>query len=445
MIRQHSLAKRLAHFRHEDFGGSSALALSLIMGAFILGGLSLDLAYAYKTRNELQIAADAAAHAALYMRQSETATDAKAKAVEVAKGTLPPNSYGNVLEAGDITFGLWDFTTQTFAADPNGTEAVLVSTKRFKSKSNELRTFMLNFVGMDSFDVQSGSVFVTHYPTCLNQGFAAHDSVDMQSNNIFYSGFCVHSNNLVSMKQNNDFEPGVIVSMPDTRSVSAGGGNDGLKEALESHAYKLRILDHMDDIWAELQTGGASVPSYITNTAVIPVTADKIIGTNTTSLIVSFGEADLLQGRIYLVDCDTASAITIDNNVLIENVVILTTCNLDFKNGSAVENSLLMTQSTSAASVSATSGFTLGRNDNCAAGGGAQVLTYGGFRVPAKFLIFGGQVIAKGDIQFAAQAGAQGASFVAGGKIDGTSNSTFLFCQTGMEQNLQKPYFRLAG
>ena len=57
MIRPLSLAKQLARFRHEDLGGSSALALSLIMGAFILGGLSLDLAYAYKTRNELQIAA----------------------------------------------------------------------------------------------------------------------------------------------------------------------------------------------------------------------------------------------------------------------------------------------------------------------------------------------------------------------------------------------------
>lgn len=74
-------------------------------------------------------------------------------------------------------------------------------------------------------------------------------------------------------------------------------------------------------------------------------------------------------------------------------------------------------------------------------------ITYGGIKVPADFQVYGGQIIAKGDVVFAAQATIQGVAIIAGGKIDGTSSSEFLFCKggIGMEANFQMPYFRLAG
>ncbi|MDJ0630036.1 MAG: pilus assembly protein TadG-related protein [Rhodobacter sp.] len=454
-----------------ESGASTAFALSLILGGFTLGGLALDLAYAYKSREELQIAADAAAHAALYNRQTNSADAAKTMAVAVANGTLPVSSYGNVLTPADIRFGSWDFASQTFTPDPNATDAVWVSTKRFGANGNSVRTFLLNFVGVSDLDVRADAVFVTHYPTCLSQGFAAADRVDMQSNNNFYSGFCVHSNELVSMKQNNTFDVGVIISMPDSKDVEAGSGNDGVKEALRDHSYTLRILDRLDEIWNGLITGTAFVPSYITNATPISLNADLIAGvlgndpnTNpapTTSFATtsaytidstvdttytdgSEDSATLATGGIYLVSCDDGS-LTIGAGVLVKDVVILTTCAIKFQAGSAVENALVMTRSTSTNSVTATSGFRLGLNDNCAPGGGAQIITYGGFRVPASFEIYGGQVIARGDIQFAAQTGAQGASFISGGTIDGTSQSDFLFCKTGMELNFEMPYFRLGG
>ena len=207
----------------------------------MFGGLALDLAYAYKSRNELQIAADAAAHAALYLRQSNGPTTAKSKAVQVAKGTLPTSSFGDVLNTQDVIFGSWDFDSQVFSENPNATDAVLVSTKRFESNGNEVPTFMLNILGINEWNVRAESVFVKHYPTCLSQGFAANEVVDVQSNNTFYSGFCIHSNNYVKMKQHNNFEVGVIVSMPDSNDVEAPDpGIDGLAEALRDYSYKLR-------------------------------------------------------------------------------------------------------------------------------------------------------------------------------------------------------------
>ena len=59
---------------------------------------------------------------------------------------------------------------------------------------------------------------------------------------------------------------------------------------------------------------------------------------------------------------------------------------------------------------------------------------------------FGGQILALGDILFTANAdGIEGASFVAGGNVEGTSNMTMGFCGNGMEDNFEAEYFRLAG
>lgn len=54
-----SIASKARACLQDASGGSTAFALSLIMGGFMVGGLALDVAYAYKSRNELQIAADA--------------------------------------------------------------------------------------------------------------------------------------------------------------------------------------------------------------------------------------------------------------------------------------------------------------------------------------------------------------------------------------------------
>lgn len=60
-------------------------------------------------------------------------------------------------------------------------------------------------------------------------------------------------------------------------------------------------------------------------------------------------------------------------------------------------------------------------------------------------MVFGSQLIASGDIDFAANAnGIMGASMIAGGRIDGTSNMDMGFCGSGMENNYEANYFRLA-
>ena len=53
-------------------------------------------------------------------------------------------------------------------------------------------------------------------------------------------------------------------------------------------------------------------------------------------------------------------------------------------------------------------------------------------RTAAKLQLYGGQIIVAGDLNFAAQGnGFGGASVIAGGEIDGTSNSDMGLCDGG--------------
>ena len=202
----------------------------------------------------------------------------------------------------------------------------------------------------------------------------------------------------------------------------------------------------MDEIWTSLQVGGQHLPDYIKVPSPVHVTAETISGTNSVQLLVDNGVADLLSGHIYMIGCGDKGQLAVDKEAIVKDVVILTTCDLDFGQGAVVENSLLMTKSTSKSSVSSASGFQLGRDDNCAADGGSQILTYGGVHVAAGLEVYGSQIIASQDINFSANAdGVQGVSFIAGGSIDGTSNANICFCITGMERSFELPYFRLAG
>jgi len=108
---------------------------------------------------------------------------------------------------------------------------------------------------------------------------------------------------------------------------------------------------------------------------------------------------------------------------------VITTCNFKFSNGSALENSTFVTLSTDDTTIKAPQGLRIGRNDNCAVDGGGTLISKGGMKTAAKLQLYGGQIIVAKDFSFAAQGnGFGGASVIAGGEIDGTSNSTMGLC-----------------
>jgi hypothetical protein len=350
---------------------------------------------------------------------------------------MSPEAFGNVLHNTDIVFGDYDHDSREFTPDSGSRNAVAVTARLTAENENAIGTYMLQFVGIEEMDISTTSIFTTYIPTCLREGFVAEDVVDIQSNNSFSNGFCIHSNNYVSLNSNNYFEPGTVVSMPDVDDIelpnSGMDSNDGLSEALREGSWNIRIIKRLEALINGLEYRDPMYsPAYITSSAPVFLANRNIYQSN------------LVPGRIHTYACGGGASLTFKSNVVVENVVVVTSCKIKFEAGVIVRNSVIATRNQSAQSMTSASGLQIGEDDNCAQGGGAQLVTLGSMDFPSDLSIYGSQLLAKYDVSFAANAdGIQGAAIVAGGEISGTSNMAMGFCGSGMENNFQAEYFKL--
>lgn len=422
------------------------LGLFFFMCVAIAGAFALDVASLYAARTHLQTAADQGAHAALYNRPLMDADDAKQTAMDIVLATLPSTKFGAATTTQNIEFGRFNIADRTFVVDESATEAVRVVTSFSDERGNAVKSFLFKLIGFDEFDVSAKSIFIAYYPGCLREGFIAEGIVDVQSNNAYGNGFCIHSNTYVSLDSNNTFEAGTVVSMPDLDSLdlpkSGFETNDGLQSALRRATMNIRILSRIDSMIYRYENPLATdypgdteeLPDYITDPTVQEMRTRSV------------ETAELERGRVYSIACIGGSGLTIDASETLREVVIISPCEIKFTGGSSIEDARIISKNTSSDSINAPAGLRVGRNDNCDPGGGAQLITNGGMRFPADLQLYGAQLMAKGDISFAANAsGVQGASLIAGGEISGTSNMNMGLCLDGMEDNIEIAYFRLAG
>jgi Flp pilus assembly protein TadG len=452
MIRVHT-----ARFARETDGGLAIYGLILFMSICVLIGLSMDVANGYKVRSEMQVAADTAAHTALVNRLRYGKDLAITKAVEVAGNNLSTSNAGaNAVKTTDIVFGRWDDATRTFTPDASSTTAVMVTARRSPARGNPVNTFLLSTIGLDAWSVTTQSVMETYRPPCLREGFVAEKIVDIQSNNGFENGFCIHSNSGISINQNNYFEAGTVVSMPDLDNldIAASGfvKNEGLLEALRESFYKIRILNRIGDINTALAAGDVETLRQYTAGGDSADTLDYLTsgGVVTVALNKTIKATDLVPNRINIVTCQ-GGKLTFDKSAgTFKNFAMLTSCQLDVTVGPDFEDVLMSTTNTAEKSITAPAGSAkdptnLGKNDSCAEGGGVNLVTLGGIDMASGINAYGVQLMAVGDVNFSANAnGVEGISIISGGRIDGTSNMKMGFCGNGNDHNLEIDYYRLA-
>lgn len=429
-------------FLRDESGVGTVFSLFLLMSFILLGGVAADVQSVITAKVQLQINSDAVAHAALVYRETMGAEDSKEKAVEISVKNVPTDGNGDVITTEDINFGYWNDASQSFTVDESSNAAVRAVARRNTDQTNPIGTFLLWIVGFDEWDVSVVSVFEVYGPTCMSEGFVAQLEVDIQSNNNYFNGFCIHSNDHVEINSNNYFEPGTRVSMPDLSllELPASGfdQNDGLEEALVEGSLNIRILNKISDIITGVTVSGSSYyPDYITNTTVVTLNSNK-------PKITVFES-----GRVYSYNCsgNGGSGLTLPKGTL-ENVVIVTNCVVNFSQDVVIVSSVIATTNTSDKSVQGASGLILGKPDEateCTPGGESQIVTAGGFFSAAEITTNGSQIIAGGDIEFAARGdGMKGVSMIAGGLISGTSNMDMTRCGNMGEDNFQAAYFRLA-
>jgi Flp pilus assembly protein TadG len=435
--RKRGMGGPLLTFARATDGNATVWSLMMIATFLYLGGYAVDVSNLSTESIRLQAAVDSAAHAALVERELHTAEEAKIKALALAEANLDPAVYGNTLEAGNIVFGSWDDETQTFTADPALPNAVQATVYRTAANENALDTFMWQVAGVNAFDITASATYTTYVPTCFREGFVATDEVNIQSNNSYFSGFCIHSNAYVALNANNYFESGTVVSMPDLDQLqlpnSGFESNLGLESALREGSYNIRIIKRITDIVSTIDEPGSPYrPDYLTSSDPETLTGRTI------------DETDLIPGRLYYWNCTGGNGTIRIRTTPIRKVVIVTPCEVAFGANAELEDVVIVNSNTSMTSFSASSGLTLGKNDGCAEGGGVQLVTLGGMSLSANLAMYGSQLLAMKDIEFAARAdGFQGAAIVSGGSISGTSNMNMSFCGTGMEDNFVAQYFRM--
>ena len=442
MTRLAAVLTRIRRFHRSEQGGATVWSLFLSTAIAMIGGYAVDVSNLMTSRTDLQIAADAAAHAALLSRSPMSADrlsadEARAIGVEMAALNLPVEEYGETVRPEDIVFGTWDRDTLQFTADEDSKSAVQVTAWRHSLLDNPVPVYLLQLAGLSEWDLQVVSVFETYQPTCLREGFVAEDVVDIQSNNSYSNGFCIHSNSYVSLNSNNYFEPGTVVSMPDLDDIDLPNSgyetNDGLQDALREGSWNIRIVSRIQNIIDGLLAFDREfLPDYITYPSAVTLPSNTV------------KQEHLVAGRLYRYNCNGGKRMTIDKDVTMSKVVLITNCEIKFNEGVALEDAIVATTDTGAKSMNSPGGLRLGKDDGCAEGNSAQLVTMGSVDVAADLRLYGAQIIARDDIQFAANAnGIQGAALVAGGEISGTSNMEMRYCGSGMEDNFEADYFRM--
>lgn len=425
-------------FHTEEDGAGTAFGLLLFISLAALGGIAVDVSSVTTARTNLQTTADAVAHTALVAREGMSAADAKATALAVSAANMQIKDVGQVINDEDIVFGVWDPETRTFSPDAGSRSAVYVTARQNSENDNPLGTFLLRIVGFDKWDVAVVSIFDTYRPHCLREGFVAEGFIDLQSGNNFTDGFCIHLNDHVSLNSGNSFAPNASVSMPDPASLqlpSSGlDSNPGLAGALSEGAWNIRILSRISDVITGISNPDSAFrPTYLSKTSGSVKLNKRTIE-----------QSHLVPGRVHTFDCKGGAALTVANGVLVENVAIITDCDIKFNEGVVLSNAVVATTSTGSKSITSAAGMQVGRKDNCAPGGEAQLVTLGSMSFPSGLQIYGSQLIAAKNIDFSANGdGVEGASMIAGGTISGTSNMTMGFCDNKENSNLQVDYFRL--
>jgi hypothetical protein len=430
---------RMSRLAREEAGWVTPLSLYAFVITASIGGLGLDLSQLIAARTQLQVAADIAAHAALYNRDTEGDADlAKDRAIQLARDSMPSDRFGEYITVDDIEFGWFDSATRVFTPDPDSRQAARVAAFRISERANTVGSYLLRLAGVTEFDVVASSVFETYRPTCFREGLVGEEPVDLQSNTAYSNGFCVHSNQYVSVNSNNYYEPGTIVSMPDTSDLelpsSGFESNEGLVEALFPGRYTIRILNQLDEIVAGMTNEKSPFyrASYITSPTSVKVNWKS-----------NLDPADFTAGRVNVVTC-AGKKLNLGSGTYDSMVIIAEGCDIKVMNGGAFTNMTLITTHTGVKSIDAPNGLRLGVDDGCKPGGEAQFISYGGIDVASGLEIYGSQIIALGPISFQAQAnGIAGASIISGDTIEGTSNSSFGFCGSGMQNNFEAEYFRM--
>ncbi|MBN8630071.1 MAG: hypothetical protein J0L76_04360 [Rhodobacterales bacterium] len=476
---QPKLKSRFKRFTDDEHGGMTVFWMFGLMIIAVIGGLAIDITNLHRHKERLTLAADAAAQAGIVALASGKST-AEIKSATLASVELnaPKAVVGPTTGANDVQVVRFDPKTRKIVSGtPN---AVQVTLHNDETVDNPVNTGLLRLAGIKSFDIDVTSVAYYGQPgNCTSSDMIyGKGQVTLTSGNYVGHSYCVHSQTAVWLPQQNFFERGAGVSMPDLaacKNKCVDSANPGIENAVFAQNLNLpNVADHISKVrTAMLATTSDLKTAFFANKALAAdlsaLVSTKIMNNGAKNKLVKGSVVtltaaqynDLMQatngnlpsGLVYDVDCrdkgnGPATAISIgagknrkNSSQLsstietVRQVVVITDCGFDVGPYARIDAALaISTRVQSASVISADQGAVVGDPlKNCDINRKVYIMTMSGFSVPANFTASNVALIANGDINLAANSSSsdgvhKGTSLHAEGSVHIAANNTFNSC-----------------
>ncbi len=468
-------------FSADERGGMTVFVLFCFAICCLFAGLAIDVTNLHRQKEWITVAADSAALAGIVaLSEKKTDADIKNLALAAAEENAPFSLVGKTYNGvGDVQ--IVSFNPKTRQLVPGGApNAVQVTLYRNETVGNPVATGLLRMAGVEEFNVSVESVAYYGRPgNCTSSdGIYAKGEVTLTSGNLIAGSYCVHSQTNVQMPQQNTFEPGAGLSMPDLATCGSkcfDTSNTGVEDAkFEMNLEQVPVGSHIESVKTAMLAATSPLKTEFF--------ADKPLGTNVSALedtrilkknaakdlakgavvdltaaqyndLMVYTKGNLPSGLVYNVDCrdkgnGPATWITIGGSVdrkdatlstgaveTVSKVALITDCGFDIGSNARIDASLALSTRISSSSVlSATSGAVVGDPlRNCDLKRKVYLMTQSSVGVPADFTASNIAVIVNGDIKVAANSSSsntyhKGTSFHAEGSIHIPANHTFEGC-----------------
>jgi Flp pilus assembly protein TadG len=472
---------RFKQFAAEEDGGMTVFWMFGLMILAVVGGLAVDITNLHRHKERLTLAVDAGAQAGIVaLAAGKSTEEVKAAVLASVEVNAPLATVGKTSGIQDVEVVRFDPKTKTLV--PGTPNAVKVTLHNDETVDNPVRTGLLRLAGVNTFDIKVSSVAYYGQPgNCTSSDMIyGKGQVTLTSGNVVGPSYCVHSQTAVWLPQQNTFETGAGVSMPNLASCKGkcvDTANPGIEDAVfamnlnltnvAAHITKVRTA--MLTTTSDLKTAffanktlatSAELNSLVTAKVMNNAAKNKLVKGSVVDLtaaqyndLMSTTNGKLPSGLVYNVDCrdkgnGPATAISIGagkdrkNATLtsttietVRQVALITDCGFDVGPYARVDAALAISTRVSSSSViNAAEGSVIGDPlKNCDLSRKVYMMTMSGVSVNADFTASNIALIANGDINVAANSNSsavvhKGTSLHAEGSVQIPANNTFNSC-----------------
>lgn len=459
-------------FRAAEDGLGTIMALFGVMICLVLAGIAVDTGNAWRSREQLQITADVAAHAgAAAIARGGSAQTAISVAVGATELNMPAASYGRILSDPyeDVSALHYDATLNRLARD-GPVNAVSVRVQRSRATGNPVGTFLIKLAGIGAWDVAAASAAAVVPTRRCNpaDGIYAGGKVTIAGQSAVGADYCLHGQKGVALEGVSLFKKGSGLSMPD---LSICGGrcsdltNPGIEGAMaEANLILADAAAHINRLAAGFTDPNETLPeedAFFRDRLQdgdleplaelgVPVEALRTGDVVTLSPLQVARLHSYPPGLIYHVPCSDAAGgrLTITGygmGIELRNLALVTDCALDLEATVTLTGALVISTSKDAMQVmnGALAGDPEGK---CSPGSATQVFSLADLDLPSTFTASNATFLTPGDIRVAGHpAGAPaphaGLGLHAGGRIHLAGSHSFSAC--GAERPAAVPELRV--